>query len=167
MRVIHDDDAHVRTELARPFNGRPEPHQAARRRTVGELRKAAVMHRQERERLAAQQHEQERARQEREAAIVRARQLDALAREGEHAWLRVTHLIDTNKIREYDLAVELLVDLRDLSERKGHLEDLRRRVQQLRQQYPNRPGLLQRLDRAGFVALATPSPDQPASTGSR
>jgi len=167
MRVIHDDDAHVGTELARRFNSRPEPHQAARRRTVGELRKAAVMHRQERERLAAQQHEQERARQEREAAIVRARQLDALAREGEHAWLRVTSLIDTKKIREYDLAVELLVGLRDLSERKGHLDDLRRRVQHLRQQYPNRPGLLQRLDRAGFVALATPSPDQPASTGSR
>ena len=168
MRVVHGDDALLRTELLRRLNGQPDlHHQATRRRTVAELLEAAENHGQERERLAEQQQERERARRERAAAIVRRQQLDSLAREGGHAWQRVSALIDTKKTREYDLAVELLGDLRDLSERDGRLREFGQRVQRIRQQYPNRPGLLQRLDSAGFVALANPSRDQPSSTGSR
>ena len=109
----------------------------------------------ERERLAEQQRDQERARRERQAAIARDRHLDFLARDEQQAWKRVSALIDTKKTREYDTAVELLTDLWDPSQRQGHSDAFEQRLRHLRQQYPNRPGLLDRLDRAGLVATAT------------
>jgi hypothetical protein len=105
--------------------------------------------------LAEQRRERDRARQEREAAMAREKHLDSLEREGEQAWQRVSALIDTKKIREYDVAVELLGDLRALAQRQGCPDVFERRLQHLRQQYPNRPGLLQRLDSAGLVAAAS------------
>jgi hypothetical protein len=154
LRVASGDDAHLRAELLRRFNGQPDiEQQSVGRRTVGELLDAAQVHREERERGEEQQQEKERARQEREAALVRGTHLDSLEREGERAWQRAGELIDTKKIREYDTAVELLVDLRDLSLRQGRAEEFEQRVRQIRQQYSNRPGLLQRLDSAGLKAI--------------
>jgi hypothetical protein len=75
-----------------------------------------------------------------------------LEQEGERAWQRVGELIDTKKIREYDTAVELLVDLRDLCSRQGRAEEFEQREQQIRRMYSNRPGLLQRMDKAGLKA---------------
>jgi len=155
LRVAHGDDAHLRTELRREFHGHPAPSQAAGRRTVAELLGAAQARREERERLAEQQADQERARRERQAAIARDRHLDALGRDEQQAWQRVSALIDTKKTREYDTAVELLTDLRDLSQRQGHPDVFEQHLQHLRQQYPNRPGLLDRLDRAGLVVTTT------------
>jgi hypothetical protein len=74
-----------------------------------------------------------------------------LAREGEQAWQRVNAIIDMKKIREYDTAVELLRDLRDLSQRDDDPDTFHKRLHLLRQQYAGRPGLLQRLDRTGLT----------------
>jgi hypothetical protein len=151
LRVLHGDDAHLRTELLRRVCGQSTAHpQAQTGRTVADLIGAAQQHREDRERQTAKELEHQRVRREREAAAARERHLDALASDGEQAWERVSSLIDTKKTREYDTAVELLRDLRDLYQRDGDPDTFRKRLDLLRMRYLNRPGLLQRLDRAGL-----------------
>ena len=152
LRVLHGDDAQLRTELLRRVRGHSTAHPPAQTgRTVGDLLDAAQRHREDRERQTAKDRERQRIRREREAAAARDRHLDALAGEGEQAWQRVHTLIDTKKTREYDTAVELLGELRDLSERDGDPDTFNKRLHLLRQQYAGRPGLLQRLDHAGLA----------------
>ncbi len=149
LRVLDGDDAHLRTELLRRVRGQSATHPPAQTgRTVADLLGAAEHHREDRERRTAKELERQRIRREREAATARDRHLDALAREGEQAWQRVNTFIDTKKTREYDTAVELLRDLRDLSRRDGDPDTFHKRLHLLRQQYAGRPGLLQRLDHA-------------------
>ncbi|MGH3679981.1 MAG: hypothetical protein ACRDT2_06975 [Natronosporangium sp.] len=153
LRVLRDDAAHLRTELLRRFHRQPEPVTVAGAgRTVAELREAAQARSQERERLAAQQRERERLQRKREDAAARTRHLDALEQQGEQPWRRVTSLIDTKQTREYDAAVALLGDLRELSQRQGRTDEFTQRVRQLRQQYARRPGLLDRLNHAGLTS---------------
>jgi hypothetical protein len=152
LRVLDGDDAHLRTELLRRICGQSAAHPPARiGRTVADLLDAAEQHREDCARRIAKELERQRVRRERDAAAARDRHLDALAREGEQAWQRVNALIDTKKIREYDTAVELLRDLRDLSQRNGDPDTFHKRLHPLRQQYACRPGLLQRLDHAGLT----------------
>lgn len=153
LRVVRDDTAHLRTELLRRFHRQPEPVTiAGGGRTVAQLREAAQARSQERERLAAQQQERERLQREQEEAAAHTQQLDALEQQGEQPWRRVTSLIDTKQTREYDAAVVLLGDLRELSRRQGRSDEFTQRVRQLRQQYARRPGLLDRLNRAGLTS---------------
>jgi hypothetical protein len=152
LRVI-GGDLHVGTELRRRLAPQSAEHEHDRaRRTVAELLAAAGSHRVERERLDAEQRARRRAAREKAAAATRARHLDALAREGEAAWQRVDDLIRATKPKEYDEAVTLLVDLRDLGTREGRHEEFDSRVRQVRATYPNRPALLQRLDSCGLTA---------------
>jgi hypothetical protein len=123
---------------------------------VAELLDAAQRRREDRERQATSERERQRVRREREAAAARDRHLDGLAREGEQAWQRVNTLIDTKKTREYDTAVEPLRDLRDLGQRDGDPDTFHKRLHLLRQQYAGRPGLPQRLDRAGLPTATHP-----------
>ena len=67
-------------------------------------------------------------------------------------WQRVDTLIRATKPKEYDQAVTLLIDLRDLDRREGRQAEFEQRAQRIRNSYPNRPALLQRLDRAGLTA---------------
>lgn len=150
LRVAHGDDAHLRMELLRCFREQHrDPSEAAPgSRTVGELLAAAQIRRAEREALEAAQREQERARRERAAATAREKHLNELAADEDHAWQRVIVSLDTKKPTEYDKAVELLVDLRAVAERKNRLDVFERRFAQLRQQHLRKPSLLQRFDRA-------------------
>ena len=88
-------------------------------------------------------------------ALGRSGYLEALAQDDEAAWQRVDALIRATNPKEYDQAVTLLVDLRALDHRQGHQIDFDRRVQQIRGTYPNRPALLQRVDRAGLTTQPT------------
>ncbi|MGQ0773508.1 MAG: hypothetical protein ACT4NY_03670 [Pseudonocardiales bacterium] len=102
---------------------------------MGELLEAAQLRRADREALAAAQRAQERARRERAAAIARDKHLDDLAADEEHAWQRVSAALDTKKPTEYDKAVQLLVDLRAVAERRNQRDVFDRRFTQLRQQH--------------------------------
>ena len=82
------------------------------------------------------------------AAAARNRRLDTLAGEGERPWRQVAELIDTKKISQYDVAVTLSSDLYDLAgwmATPSLAAKLRERTRCV-----GRPGLLQRLDRAGL-----------------
>jgi hypothetical protein len=151
LRVLQGD-VHVDAELRRRLTLATGPDNSVGRRTVAQLRADADHHRTERERLAAERRAREQAARERAAALARTRHLDALARDGEGTWQRVDTLIRATKPKEYDQAVTVLIDLRDLDQREGRQAEFERRVQHLRNNYPNRPALLQRLDRAGLTA---------------
>jgi hypothetical protein len=79
--------------------------------------------------------------------------LDQIAAAGEAPWERVGEMIATKKTSEYDRAVALLHDLRSLAGRHGEEVAFEARIRELRAQYPGRPGLRDRLDKAGLPGL--------------
>lgn len=119
-------------------------------RMVGELLSAAEARAEARRRAEAEREAKERARREREAAAARAVYLDGLAGQEEELWRRVESLIEVKRPKEYDQAVELLKDLRDLSARQQVSAALEARLADLRARHPKKPGLLSRLAAAGL-----------------
>ena len=63
------------------------------------------------------------------------------------AWREVEQLIATKRPKDYDRAVALLVDLRDLAERSGQTEATAKRIRELRGQHAKKPSLLKRMDK--------------------
>ena len=153
LRVM-DGDPHVGTELRRLLTPPPDATTQPRR-TVGDLQSTAAALRTDRERREAQARATRAAARERTAAQARARHLDTLAAEGDAAWQRAEDLIKTSRPKEYDQAVTLLVDLRDLADRDGRSTDAAHRLRVVRETYRNRPALLRRLDRVGLDPATT------------
>jgi hypothetical protein len=151
LRLL-EGDPHVGAELRRRLaTPSPDPRPRDEPRTVAALTAAARSRAAERERLVAEQRANRAAARMKAAAAARSRHLDALAAEGETAWQRVDTLVRATKPKEYDQAVTLLIDLRDLAARQDRQEEAEHRIRQIRGRYPNRPALLQRLDRAGLT----------------
>ncbi|WP_213454648.1 hypothetical protein [Rhizomonospora bruguierae] len=152
--LITRGDNHLRGRLLRRYRDEhptdASPTTAAR--TAGQLLATAADLRAKRERRDAEQRERDRARRERSAAAARQQHLDTLAVDQPAAWQRVDTLIATKKPREYDTAVQLLVDLRDLSERDGSTPLFRQRLAELRATHARKPSLLERLDLVGLDA---------------
>jgi hypothetical protein len=74
LRVLHEDDAHLRTELLRRVGGQSRAHsQAQTGRTVAELLDAAQHHREDREHQTAKELEHQRVRLQREATATSTR----------------------------------------------------------------------------------------------
>ena len=152
--LITGNDSHLRGQLMRRYRD-AHPTDAATTtapRTAEELLATAADLRDQRERRDAEQRERDRARRERSAAAARQRHLDTLAVDQLAAWQQVDELIDTKKPQEYDTAVQLLVDLRDLGEREGDTAPFRQRLTELRTKHARKPSLLERLGLAGLDA---------------
>jgi hypothetical protein len=146
--------ARAHAEITRRFQQAHTPPMVARSdgRSVAQLlaeanERAAALERKEAERQAA-----ERARREREAAIARAAYLDRLAGREEELWRQASSLIAAMKPKEYDQAVQLLTDLRDLGERGHQAGDFAARLGSLREEYAKRRGLIDRMNKAGLRA---------------
>ena len=150
VRLLRGEDVHLRTELILRYNGGRDPEAAGGGRTVGELLAGAETRWAHRQRLAKERQAAGRARREQAAAAAREQRLNTLAADQDQAWQRVSAMIDTKKPKEYDAAVELLADLKTLSERDRQTATFVRRVRLLRQEHARKPSLLDRLDRAGL-----------------
>ncbi len=139
VALMRGDEPHLGSQLLRRYHGGPELDTTTTgdRRTVGQLLEAAQERREHRARLAAEERERQRAKQERNAATARQHRLDALAREGDRAWQRVVAFVDARKVKDYDAAVSLLSELRDLSDRAGNREAFTSKLRQLTQRYTN------------------------------
>jgi hypothetical protein len=61
-------------------------------------------------------------------------------------------MIDTKQQPEYDNAVKLLKDLRDVSDRASARASFEARVRQLRERHTAKSSLMKRLGQAGLVA---------------
>jgi hypothetical protein len=149
LRVVQDHPAVVRLEMLRRFRGDTAPNIAGPpSRTVADLLDGAARRRAERENREAAQRAAEEARREHARALARQRRLDELARDEEAAWARVDTMISTRKPAEYDAAVALLTDLRDLADHNARQHEFTQRCAALRQSHARKPNLLDRMNRA-------------------
>ncbi|WP_018800174.1 hypothetical protein [Salinispora arenicola] len=148
--LITGGDSHLRSRLLRRYRDahRTDAPDPAAARTAGELLATAAELRAEQERRDAEQRERDRIRRERSAAAARQRHLDTLAVDQPAAWQREDELIATKKPREYDTAVQLLVDLHGLADRDGDSTSFRDRLAELRAAHARKPSLLERLNLA-------------------
>jgi hypothetical protein len=119
------------------------------RRTAGELLRTAERLAAERRRSETETAARENARRDRAAAAARARHLNLLSGREPSLWRQVDELIATRRPTSYDEAVNLLVDLRDLSRRKDGT-DFHLRLKGLRSEHTRKPSLIYRLDRTGL-----------------
>jgi hypothetical protein len=150
--LAEEGDVLLRAELAKRFRQATTSRDTDRahaneRRTVAELLAARDALAKEKSRRAAEQAARERERREREQAEARAQHLDQLARREPAAWREVEQLIAMKRPNDYDRAVTLLVDLRDLADRSGRTEETANRIRELRQRHANKPSLLARFDK--------------------
>ena len=120
------------------------------RRKAGDLRKAADELAEEKRRRAALRAATEQERRAREQAAARARHLDALAGREDELWQQVEAAILTKQAKEYQRAVTLLQDLRDLGKRSGASREVEDRIRQLRERHRGKWALMKRLDKAGL-----------------
>jgi uncharacterized Zn finger protein len=117
---------------------------------VGELLAAAQSFREQRRRQEARKAAEAKARQEQLAAIARQKHLDALAGREPEWWAKVEELVATRLPKSYDLAVQHLVDLRDLAIRKGEGADFSRRLAVLRDAQARKVTFIGRLQDKGL-----------------
>ena len=148
--VIDADHAQI-AELLQRFlkertgNGGP----ATTGRTVGQLLRAAEAYTTERRRIEAEKRAKEKVRREREAAIAREKHLDSLVGREAKLWTEVDGLIATKQPKNYDQAVKLLVDLRDLAAR-GKGNDFGLRIEALHQAQAKKASFIERLRKSGL-----------------
>src|SRR5690606_7011684 len=96
-------------------------------------------------------------RREAEQAAARAAYLDRLASREEEVWDQIGHLIAATRPKEYDHAVRLLLDLRDLAMRDKREADFRFGLRIVREEHANKPSLQRRLTEAGLPDDREPS----------
>lgn len=119
-------------------------------RTAGQLLAAADELTARKLRLSEERTAAERAREERKAAEARARYLDKLAGREDMIWERVEANIRTTKPKQYELAVGLLSDLRDLSVRSQQEFQFQAALTRLCETHARKPAFIERLRSAGF-----------------
>ena len=144
-------DGSVGAEISRRYRRHAPPRPSGLPlRTAGALRERAERMAETRRQVARQHEAQARARRERQEQAARARDLAELATRVPQAWQRIDALVATKRPRDYDAAVALLADLRDVSEQSGRAVQFAKRVSQLREAHATKPSLLARLKNAGF-----------------
>jgi hypothetical protein len=84
------------------------------------------------------------------AAIARQKHLAALAGREPELWTQVEELVATKLPKSYDLAVQHLVDLRDLVVRKGEEADFVGRLAALCEAHSRKPAFIRRLQDEGL-----------------
>jgi hypothetical protein len=119
-------------------------------RTANELRVRAEAIAERRRNAAREREGRLRAAREREDEAARDRYLSGLAKREHQEWRRVDTFIRTRRPRDYTAAVELLLDLRDVSERKRRGVAFAQRIRALRLAHASKPTLLLRLRKAGL-----------------
>ncbi|AFY34569.1 hypothetical protein [Calothrix sp. PCC 7507] len=144
VRLLNGE-SHLEIQLnhrLRELSGKKEVHvnYDAPRRTLLELLKLA-------EGKTTQRAEKERE-LKRQAKI---QKLQALAKKKDKVWEQVFELITLKQSKPYDQAVAHLVDLRDLAEYQGKLEEFQASIQQMQKDYSSRPGLISRLQKVGLL----------------
>jgi hypothetical protein len=154
LKLVQGEPREVRRDLMFRFRHdwlkqRPQVvESSAPRRTVAQLLEAVEAFKEEQVRQEAQA----RQRREQRLAAARKKRLDQLEGQEDRLWDDVDKLIETKKQTEYDKAVALLRDLRDLAQRSGRTDDFELRVDELRRQHRSKSSLLNKLSRAGFKA---------------
>lgn len=162
LRVVSGEEVHVGLELllrlesgsgkgAAPIRKDKKATRKTGHRTVGELLAYAEIIGQERQHREKDRKAVERARQEQEKAAAREKYLDGITGREDKMWREVRSLIASRSPKQYDQAVALMVDLRDLAARSDGLFNFGLIVSHLRQDNDRKASLIERLDKAGLI----------------
>jgi hypothetical protein len=116
---------------------------SARAKTVGEEQR-----KQEAERKA-----KEAAERERERAEAHVKRVESLVGRESELWATVDQLIATRQPKEYDRAVSLLQDLRDLAVRAGTSSAFSQHMSALYRRHKRKPSLVARFEKAMLLPL--------------
>jgi hypothetical protein len=146
VRLMAGEEPQLQEELLGP--------PAARPRTVAELLAAAAHQAEKRRRAKVDDEARERNRREREEVATRERYLSDLAEREPEIWNQVDALIATKRPADYDHAVMLLGDLRDLGIRKGREAEVQARIAEIREAHARKPRFIDRLRKTGLVQAA-------------
>ena len=119
-------------------------------RTIGELRALVQGARKERERHEALELERERIERERK----RSEHLKEVAKRFPHWWEQADAHANEQKASSYDLARDILVDLRDAYAQEGRQEEFATRLQSFASKYARRPALMRRLKNSAMEVSA-------------
>ncbi len=119
-----------------------------RRRTASGLLTPAHVRAQERTRLLDAKRTAEVARRKAEDEANRSRYLDQLGKCEEATWNQIEAHIQKRQPNEYDKAVTLLTDLRDLMARQGRVTAFQSALGELRRTHAAKESFLRRLAKA-------------------
>ena len=155
FRLINENDPHLGNELQQKFQNELSDKHTKKtdanepRRIVDLLEKTEAFSK-ERQQLIAEQKAKEKAHREREAAIEREKYLNDLDSQQDDIWKKIDSLILTKKPKDYDEAVKLLVDLRDLGKKNKATGEFKARLLEIRNKNYRKPSLISRIDSAGL-----------------
>ncbi|MCU1350610.1 MAG: hypothetical protein JWO56_3640 [Acidobacteria bacterium] len=121
------------------------------RRPAGALLEAARELGDKRRRAAAAQAAMKKIRRQQEAAQARSKYLVGLAQREPAVWGQIDRLIATKNPANYDRALVLLADLREIATTQTREPDFLVRLAALRTEHARKPSLLQRMQRAGLA----------------
>jgi len=152
-RMALDVESHAHAELTRLFrqSARGRHVGGVTHQRVGDLLAAADIRKEERRRDNASRAAREKTQRERLAALARKRYLKRLATREPAAWRQVEDLIATRRPAEYDQAVKLLSDLRELGILENRVAPVDAQIQRLRDRHAKKESLFTRLRRAGLI----------------
>ena len=123
---------------------------AQSRRTASTLWCLSETLAEEEQRRKAAAEARQQAERERQAAEQRKQYLTSLATREAQVWREVTALLSTTQPKNYEEAVKLLRDLRDVASDRGSFTQWEARITEFRQRYARKPSLMQRFNNAGF-----------------
>ncbi|MFG2846706.1 hypothetical protein ACGF12_26565 [Kitasatospora sp. NPDC048296] len=135
LRLALGDEPQLGAGLLRRLRGEPSVATVPGQRSAAELLDAAHA------RITERRQRAERVRVE-----ARATKLTALAADEEAIWREAENHVACKQVARYDVAVALLVELRDACDHVGRGVQFRQRLAALRDQHRHLPGLLRRLD---------------------
>ncbi len=154
LRLIKDHDPHLGAELVQQYQQslsiKDNDATGMKPRIIADLISKGEAHAAERKRRIAEQKANERARKERERAIIREKYLKKLAKRGEKVWEEIDDLINTKQQSDYDSAVQLLVGLRDLGIKMNTERLFQKKLRGLREKHSRKPSLVRRIKEAGL-----------------
>lgn len=100
--------------------------------------------------VPAERAAREKARREREEAVARERYVDELAARESSVWRQIDSLITTKKPGEYDRAIGLLRDLKDVGSRTGRTSEIQGRIGLVAAEDSKKTSFVERLREAGL-----------------
>jgi len=152
FRLINDNDPHIGNELFQQFRKtlsiKNTKNNEKASRTVMKLLQKAKAYNKEKDRQIAEQKAKEKARKEKEAAIAREKYLNGLAGRENEIWKKVDSLILTKKPKDYDEAVRLLIDLKDLAKKNNTTYLFKSKLMAIRENHSRKSSFINRIDSA-------------------
>ncbi len=154
FRLINDNDPHIGNELWQQFRKilsiKDTKNNEKASRTVMKLLQKAEAYTKEKDRQFAEQKANEKARKEKEAAIARKKYLNGLAGRENEIWKKVNALILTKKPKDYDEAVRLLIDLKDLARKNNTTSLFKSELMAIQENHSRKSSFINRIDSANL-----------------